>query len=161
MIVRCGAAALLGHAPPRTVDEDVAHRDRGDAEEVRAVRANRRARRARELEIELVNERRRGQRVARPRGELAARGATELVVDERKDLVERFAPARAQIREQLRDARLIGVRRRHLSRRRLRFCYGRHGRNVASNPTVIPTQQGADGRCARLTIEPCLKIVCR
>ena len=75
-------------------------RRRGSARD----RASRRVCDARELEIELVDERRRRERVARTDCELASRGATELVIDEGKDLIECFAPAGAQIREQLRHA---------------------------------------------------------
>ena len=89
-------AALLRRPTTSAIDEDVAHRDRRDAEEVRAI-APVGALRSRELEIELVHERGRGQRVARTHRELAPRGASELVIDERKNLIERFASARPKI----------------------------------------------------------------
>ena len=101
--MRCGTAALLRGPPPRAVDENVAHRDGGDAEKVRAIPPVG-ALRSRELEIELVHERRRRQRVARTNRQLAARGATQLVINEGKHLIERFAPASAKITKKLRDA---------------------------------------------------------
>jgi len=87
-------AALLGDPTSCTIDENVSHRDGRDTQKVRAILPVRSSR-MRKLEIELVNERRRGQRVAWSRGKLTARGATKLVIHERKDLVECFTAARA------------------------------------------------------------------
>jgi hypothetical protein len=91
-------AALLSGAPARPVDEDMSHRDGGDSEKVRAI-APVRATGARQLEVELVHERRRRERIVRANGQLATCSPPELVVDERNDLIECFAPTGAKIRE--------------------------------------------------------------
>jgi hypothetical protein len=96
------APALLGRASAGAINEDVAHRDRGDAQKVRPVLPIY-ALSARQLEIELMHERGSGQRVAPANGQFPARSTTELVVNQGEDLIERLAPAATKIREELRD----------------------------------------------------------
>src|SRR6185437_14158132 len=88
--VGVGTAALFGGAAAGAVDEDVAHRDRRDGEKVRAV-APVGVSSTRELEIDFVYERGRRDRIARADGELAARRAAELLIDDGQDLIEGFA----------------------------------------------------------------------
>jgi len=93
------STAFFCRAATCTIDQDMAHRDGRGAQEVRSV-APIRARRSRELEVQLVNERRRKERIARSHGQLAARGAPELLIHQREDSIECFAPAGAQILEE-------------------------------------------------------------
>ena len=96
--------SFLGFASPGAIDEDVSHRHGRDAEEVCPI-APVVSLGAGKLEIELVHERGRRQRIARTIRELATRGASELVVDEWEYLIEGFASTAPKISEQLRDAR--------------------------------------------------------
>src|SRR5690349_15819850 len=98
------AAALFGGATACAVDEDVPHGDRGDAEEVRAVLPLG-VFRARELEVDLVHEPGRRERVARPDSELASRSAAELFVNERENFVERFGAPGAELIPKLGNGR--------------------------------------------------------
>jgi hypothetical protein len=52
-----------------------------------------------------MNEGGRGEGVARAGGELASRNAAELLIDQRKDLVERVPAPGAEIGQQFGDAR--------------------------------------------------------
>src|SRR5690349_24709056 len=59
-----------------------------------------------------MNERRGGQRVARTSGELAPSHAAELLIDQRKNLVERIAAPCAEVGQQFGNAR-CGTSRRY------------------------------------------------
>ena len=80
--------ALRGAALARVVYQHLAHRVRGNGEQVRTVLGAWRA--SGQLEVRLVNERRRVDR-ARPvlAGELASGEPAEVIVQERQDAVER------------------------------------------------------------------------
>ena len=116
------AATFLGFSPARVVDENVAHRDGCCTEEVRTILPIG-ASGAGELEVELVNESSRRQRIAGASKELVARGTPQLVVHERQYLVERLSTSGTKISEQLGDS--IGVaRRRESSERRSCIPHG-------------------------------------
>src|SRR5512140_1019955 len=99
-------ASLAGGPATRAIHQDVSHRHGSDGEKVGAIMPVR-VLRARELEIELVHQCGRGQRITRPYGELAPRGTAKLLVDQREDLIERFTTTATQVGKQLRDARLV------------------------------------------------------
>src|SRR5690606_19445397 len=105
------AAAFGGALGPRVVHEDAAHDAGGEAEEVEAV-LPRAPLLPRELEVGLVDERRRveGLGAALPEA-LAVRERPELVVDEREQPVERLGVAVVRLREETGD--LVGRGDRH------------------------------------------------
>ena len=99
-----GAAATLGPgARPGLVDEDVAHDLRRHGEEVRAILPAD-ALPVHQPQVGLIDERRRLKDVSGPLARHVARGETmQLLLDERRQDVERALVAAAPRDEQLRD----------------------------------------------------------
>ena len=102
------AAALERDALPRAIDEHVPHRQRRDGEEVRAI-APVGPRLVDELEVGLVDERRRRERAGRAaRGEPAVRDGAQLLVGERDEPIDRLGRVAAELGEQVDPCRRGG-----------------------------------------------------
>ena len=109
--------------------------------------------RARKLQVQLVDERRRGQRIGRPHRELTTRCTPQLVVDEWQYLVERLAPTGPEIREQLRDARRLTGECGRAIDRGLLIWHRWQWPNVDESETSAPDQLVASGLRARRFVD--------